>query len=45
MIVWGAIVAALAAVSMVTALIGLIVIFPVLGHATWYAYRAVGLAP
>lgn len=41
MIVWGAIVLALFALSVVTALVGLIVIFPWLGHATWHAYRTV----
>lgn len=38
MIVWGAIVVCLFMLSAVTALVGLIVIFPVLGHATWHAY-------
>jgi uncharacterized membrane protein len=41
MIVWGAIVLALFAVCAATALLGLIVIFPLLGHATWHAYLAV----
>ena len=40
MIAWGAIVLALFAVSVVTGFIGFIVIFPLLGHATWHAYRA-----
>ncbi|MDK1491267.1 DUF2189 domain-containing protein [Sinorhizobium sp. 7-81] len=40
MLVWGAIVLALFLVSVATALIGLIVIFPLLGHATWHAYKA-----
>lgn len=39
MIAWGAIVLALFLVSIITAFIGLIVIFPLLGHATWHAYR------
>ncbi|WP_324751713.1 DUF2189 domain-containing protein [Roseovarius sp. Pro17] len=39
MIAWGAIVLVLFAVSVATAFIGLIVIFPLLGHATWHAYR------
>ncbi|MEZ5982950.1 MAG: hypothetical protein R3C54_11655 [Parvularculaceae bacterium] len=38
--VWGAI-AALFAVGVATALIGLIIIYPALGHAAWHAYRAV----
>jgi uncharacterized membrane protein len=41
MIAWGAIVLVLFAVSVATGLIGLIVIFPLLGHATWHAYRTV----
>ena len=39
-LLWGAIVLALTLVSLGTALIGLIVIFPLLGHATWHAYAA-----
>lgn len=38
--VWGCIVLALFLVSVATAFVGLIVIFPILGHATWHAYRA-----
>lgn len=41
MLVWGAIVLALMAVSVLTGFIGLIVIFPLLGHGTWHAYRAI----
>lgn len=40
-LLWGAIVLALAAFGLGTALIGLILIFPLLGHATWHAYAAV----
>lgn len=40
-LLWGVIVLALTALSLSTALIGLIVIFPLLGHATWHAYAAV----
>jgi uncharacterized membrane protein len=40
MIVWGAIVLALFGVCAATGLLGLIVIFPLLGHATWHAYAA-----
>ncbi|SCZ13654.1 DUF2189 domain-containing protein [Microvirga guangxiensis] len=39
-IAWGAIVLALFAASAVTGFLGFIVIFPLLGHATWHAYRA-----
>ncbi|PTM41605.1 DUF2189 domain-containing protein [Bosea sp. 124] len=48
MIAWGAIVLASFAVCVLTGLIGMIVIFPMLGHATWHAYKAVagpGLDP
>ena len=41
MLTWGAIVLVLFLLSLVTGLVGLIVIFPVLGHGTWHAYRAV----
>lgn len=37
---WGAIVAVLLAIGIATAFIGLIVVLPVLGHATWHLYRA-----
>jgi uncharacterized membrane protein len=40
MLTWGAIVVVLSIVSLVPALLGLIVVFPVIGHATWHAYRA-----
>ena len=40
-LVWGVIVAALFALALATGLLGLIVIFPVLGHATWHAWVAV----
>ncbi|WDR02856.1 DUF2189 domain-containing protein [Devosia algicola] len=38
MLVWAIIVLVLTLVSLGTALVGLIVIFPLLGHATWHAY-------
>jgi len=28
-------------ISLATGFLGLIVVFPILGHATWHAYRAV----
>ena len=40
MLAWGAIVLALFLLSLLTGLLGLVVIFPLLGHATWHAYRA-----
>ena len=41
MIGWGAIVTALFVLSILTLGLGLIVIFPLLGHATWHCYREV----
>lgn len=40
MLVWAGIVLALFVLSVATGFIGLIVIFPVLGHGTWHCYRA-----
>lgn len=40
-LIWGLIVAAGIALSVATGLLGLIVVFPVLGHGTWHAYRAI----
>lgn len=40
MLTWGAIVTGLSVLSLATGLLGLIVVFPVLGHATWHAYAA-----
>jgi uncharacterized membrane protein len=41
MVMWGAIVSVLFTIAVVTGLLGLIVIFPLLGHATWHAYKAI----
>lgn len=38
---WGAIVAAGLAVSTLTGLVGLALVFPLLGHGTWHAYCAI----
>jgi uncharacterized membrane protein len=40
MIAWGVIVLALFLVCVATGLLGLIVVFPLLGHATWHSYEA-----
>ena len=45
MITWGAIVLLLTLVGLGTGLVGLIVTFPLLGHATWHAYRTISLEP
>jgi uncharacterized membrane protein len=41
MLVWGIVVLALFLLSVATGFVGLIIVFPWLGHATWHAYRAV----
>lgn len=40
MLTWGAIVLALFLFGIVTGFLGLVLVFPVLGHGTWHAYRA-----
>ncbi len=39
MIVWCTVIAALVMISMLSALIGLFVTLPILGHSTWHLYR------
>lgn len=41
MLTWGVIVVGLFVVSVATGFLGLVLVFPVLGHATWHAYRAI----
>jgi uncharacterized membrane protein len=41
MAVWGLIVAAGLAIGSIPAFLGLIIVVPVLGHATWHLYRKV----
>lgn len=41
MLTWAAIMLALIFVGIATGLLGMIVVFPVLGHGSWHAYRAV----
>jgi uncharacterized membrane protein len=41
LLIWATIVLALFLVSLATCMLGLIVIYPLLGHATWHSYRAV----
>jgi uncharacterized membrane protein len=41
MLAWGLIVAASLVLGSLPALLGLIVVIPVLGHATWHLYRKV----
>jgi uncharacterized membrane protein len=40
-LLWGAIILVLTLLGLATALIGLVIVFPLLGHATWHAYAAV----
>ncbi|MBS3912094.1 MAG: DUF2189 domain-containing protein [Hydrogenophaga sp.] len=39
MLLWGALITVLIGLSMLPAFLGLIVVGPVIGHATWHAYR------
>ncbi len=39
---WGAIIALGLALSAATGLLGLVIVFPVLGYGTWHAWRAIG---
>lgn len=39
MVIWAALIVALTSLGIVTALLGLIVVIPWLGYATWHAYR------
>ena len=39
MAVWGLIVAGGLVIGMIPAFLGLIIVMPVLGHATWHLYR------
>lgn len=45
MIVWGALVTVLIGLAMLPAFLGLLVVGPVIGHATWHAYRHIVPAP
>jgi uncharacterized membrane protein len=39
MLVWAVMIAILTVLSLATWLVGLAIVFPILGHATWHAYR------
>lgn len=39
MLVWALLIALLTAIGFATAMLGLIVVFPLLGHASWHAWR------
>jgi uncharacterized membrane protein len=40
MLLWAALIAGLVVMGTWTLFVGLVVIFPLLGHATWHAFRA-----
>lgn len=40
MLIWGVLVVLLTAIGIATAFLGLIITMPLVGHATWHAYRA-----
>lgn len=39
MLVWGVLIGAIVVIGFATALVGFIVLLPLIGHATWHAYR------
>ncbi len=45
MTLWGIIIVVVTAVGMLTAMIGLVITLPLIGHATWHAYRALVKPP
>lgn len=47
MLLWAWLIAVLSAIGIATMFLGLIIVFPLIGHATWHAYRTivVGEAP
>jgi uncharacterized membrane protein len=45
MLIWGALITVLVVLAMLPWFLGLLVVAPVLGHATWHAYRHIVPAP
>jgi uncharacterized membrane protein len=45
MLTWAAIIAGALFVAMVPLFLGLVVVLPILGHATWHVYRKAVLPP
>ena len=41
MLAWGVIVSLGLGLSVLTGLLGLLIVFPLLGHGTWHAWRAI----
>ncbi|MDA7948753.1 MAG: DUF2189 domain-containing protein [Hyphomicrobiaceae bacterium] len=40
MLLWGILIVAMMAIAFATMFVGMIIIFPLIGHATWHAYRS-----
>jgi uncharacterized membrane protein len=40
-VVWGMLIVALVLIGFATAFLAYVVVFPLLGHATWHGYRAI----
>ena len=40
MLLWGALITTLVVLAMLPGFLGLLVVGPVIGHASWHAYRA-----
>jgi uncharacterized membrane protein len=41
MLLWAGVIASLMILGMATAFVGLIITFPLVGHATWHAYKSI----
>lgn len=41
MLFWGFLIAALSAIAMLPVFLGMLIVFPILGHASWHLYRKV----
>jgi uncharacterized membrane protein len=41
MLLWAGLIAAFTAMGIATIFVGLVLVFPLIGHATWHAYRAI----
>jgi uncharacterized membrane protein len=39
MALWGAVIVVLTAIGFATLYLGLVILMPLIGHATWHAYR------
>jgi uncharacterized membrane protein len=39
MLIWASLIVLLTAFGFATMLVGMVIVFPLLGHATWHAYR------